>query len=147
MEIGRSAPRYQAISTLYPWCPKLRSYLAKYFIIVIHLCRSWFKFAQKSTVMQVASSMCDMELKDFQMHLEKWARLIKDQMPVNEAQENSRIRALTINILKSASYQQKHANKMQVLNYYSTYDHETAWKQIKKAGNSSIHLRQVEYQD
>lgn len=147
MDVGRSAPRYQEIALLYPRSAKLRSYLTEYFVVVVSLCRYLFKFGQKSTVQQFASSLSDAHLKTFQTDLDKWANLIKDQMDVSEAQENSGFRALTRDMFTSASHQQRHATRMQVLNFCSTYDHETAWKQIRKAGNASFHTQQAEYRE
>jgi ankyrin repeat protein len=81
------------------------------------------------------------------MDLEKWANSIKEQMHVNEIQESSGLRALTREMFKSASYQEKHATNMRVLDFCSKFDHEIAWKQIRKAGNTSLHAQQAEYQE
>jgi ankyrin repeat protein len=147
MDVGRSAPRYQEIALLYPRSTKLQSYLNEYFIVVVGLCHYLFKFGQKSTVKQFASSLSDAHLKTFQTELDKWAKSIKEQMDVSEAQESSGFRALTRDMFTSTSYQQRHATKMRVLDFCSTYDHETAWKQIRKAGNASFHTQQAEYQE
>jgi ankyrin repeat protein len=147
MDVGRSAPRYQAIALLYPRSTKLQSYLTEYFIVVVSLCSYLFKFAQKSNVKRFASSLSDAHLKTFQADLDKWASLIKEQMDVSEAQESSGFRALTRDIFTSASHQHKHATRMQVLDFCSTYDYETSWKQIRKAGNASFHTQQAEYQE
>jgi hypothetical protein len=145
MDVGRSAPRYQEIALLYPRSTKLQSYLNEYFIVVVGLCRYLFNFGQKPTVKQFASSLSDAHLKTFQTDLDKWATLIKEQMDVSEAQESSGLRALTRDIFTSTSHQQRQTTKMRVLDFCSTYDHETAWKQIRKAGNTSFHTQQAEY--
>jgi ankyrin repeat protein len=147
MDVGRSAPRYQAIALLYPRSPKLQSHLIEYFIVVVGLCRYLFKFGQKSTIQQFASSLSDAHLKTFQTDLDKWASSIREQMNVSEAQESSGFRALTRDMFTSTSQQQRHATRMRVLDFCSTYDYETAWKQIRKAGNASFHTRQAEYQE
>ncbi|XPS81919.1 hypothetical protein M3J07_013877 [Ascochyta lentis] len=147
MDVGRSAPRYQETALLYPRSTKLQSYLTEYFIVVVGLCRYLFKFGQKSTVKQFASSLSDAHLKTFQTHLDKRATLIKKQMDVSEAQESSGSRALTRDIFTYTSHQQRHATKMRVLDFCSTYDREIAWKQIRKAGNASFHMQQAEYRE
>ncbi|PZD35045.1 Arp, Ankyrin repeat protein [Pyrenophora tritici-repentis] len=147
MDVGRSAPRYQAIALLYPRSTKLQSHLSEYFIVVVSLCRYLFNFGQKSTVQQFASSLSDAHLKTFQADLDKWATSIKGQIDVNEAQESSGFRALTRETFKSASYQQRLAANMRVLDFCSTYDHEIAWKQIRKAGNTSFYRQQAEYKE
>ena len=147
MDVGRSAPRYQEIVLLYPLSTKLQSHLTEYFIVVVSLCRYLFKFGQKSTLQQFASSLSDAHLKTFQTDLEKWASSIREQMNVSEAQESSGFRALTRDMFTSASHQQRNATRMRVLDFCSTYDYETAWKQIRKAGNASFHTRQAEYRE
>jgi hypothetical protein len=139
MDVGRSAPRYQAIALLYPRSTKLQSHLTEYFVVMVGLCHYLFKFGQKSTVQQFASSLSDSHLKAFQADLTKWATSIKELMDVSEA--------LTREMFKSASHQQRHATNTQVLDFCSTYDHEVAWKQIRKAGNTSFHKQQAEYRE
>ncbi|KAF5851631.1 hypothetical protein GGP41_004435 [Bipolaris sorokiniana] len=80
MDVGRSAPRYQAIALLYPRSLELQSQLSEYFIVVVGLCHYLFKFGQKSTIQQFASSLSDAHLKTFQTDLHKWATSIKEQM-------------------------------------------------------------------
>jgi ankyrin repeat protein len=147
MDIGRSAPRYQEMSLLYPRSIKLQAYLTEYFIVVVGLCRYLFKFGQKWTVQQFTSSLSDSHLKVFQADLEKWSNSIKEQMRLSEAQESSDFRTLTRETFRFASTQQRYATNMRVLDFCSTYDHETSWKQIRKAGNTSFHMQCVEYRN
>jgi hypothetical protein len=147
MDVGRSSPRYQAIALLYPRSLRLQSHLSEYFIVVVGLCHYLYKFGQKSTVQQFTSSLSDSHLKSFKTDLDKWANSIKEQMHVSEAQESSVFRALVKEMLMSASHQQRYATKMRVLDFYSTYDHETTWKQIRKAGNTTFHVQQAEYRE
>lgn len=93
------------------------------------------------------SSLSDAHLKTSQTDLDKWARSIKEQMNVSEAQESSGFRALTRDMFASASHQQRYATRMRVLDFCSTYDYETAWKQIRKLGNTSFHTQQAEYRE
>ncbi|EUC45810.1 hypothetical protein COCMIDRAFT_94583, partial [Bipolaris oryzae ATCC 44560] len=147
MDVGRSAPRYQAIALLYPRSSELQSNLSEYFIVVVGLCHYLFKFGQKSAMQQFASSLSDAHLKTFQTDLHKWANSIKEQMGINEAQENSTLRALTRQMFKSTSYQQRLAVNARVLNFCSTYDYQVTWKQIRKAGNMSFYRQQAEYRE
>jgi hypothetical protein len=147
MDVSRSALRYQEIALLYPRSTKLQLYLHKYFIVVVSLCCYLFKFGQKSTVQQFASSLSGAYLKTFQMDLDKWTSSIKEQMDVSETQESSGFRVLTRNMVTSASHQQRHTTKMRVLDFCSTYNHETSWKQIRKVGNALFQIQQTEYQE
>jgi Cdc6-like AAA superfamily ATPase len=146
MDIGRSAPRNQAIALLYPRSKKLQTYLSEYFIVVVGLCRHIFEFGKKSTVQQFASTLSDSNLKTFRSELDMWASSIREEMYLNEAQENSRFRALSRKMLKSTSYQQKLATNLRVLDFCSTYNHQTTWKQTRKAGNASFFMQREEYQ-
>ncbi|KAJ4333865.1 hypothetical protein N0V95_009320 [Ascochyta clinopodiicola] len=145
MDIGRSTPRHQALAILYPRSIKLQSHLSEYFIVVVSLCRYLFKFGQKSTFQQLTSSLSDSHLKTFQVELNKWATSIKEDMDLNEAQENSGFRALSKTLFKSVSYQRKLAANIGVLNYCSRYDHQMTWKQTRKAGNTSFFMQCAEY--
>ncbi|USP79227.1 Arp, Ankyrin repeat protein [Curvularia clavata] len=147
MDVGRSAPRYETIAMLYPRSSRLQSDLSEYFIVVVNLCHHLFKFGQKSTVQQFTSSLSDAHLKTFQTELSKWGTSIKEQMDVSEAQESSGFRALTREVFKSTSYQQRLAVNARVLNFCSTYNHEVAWKQIRKAGNTSFYKQQADYRE
>ncbi|KAF7676012.1 hypothetical protein GT037_005517 [Alternaria burnsii] len=146
MDIGRSTPRHQAISVLYPQSTKLQSYLSEYFIVVVALCRYLFNFGQKSILQQFTSSLNDGDLRAFRTDLDKWALSITNEMQFNEAQESSGFRALSRSMFKSASHQQKFATKNRVLDFCSTYDHEIVWKQTRKAGNTSLYTHFVEYE-
>ena len=147
MDVGRSIPRYERIALLYPRSTKLQSYLIEYYIVVVGLCRYLYSFGQKSTVQWFASSLNMSYLNSVRAELGQWANSIKDQMTVSEAEESSGFRALTKGLLQSASRQQIRATNLRVLDFCSTYDHETAWKQLRRVGNASIFRQQPEYRE
>lgn len=68
-------------------------------------------------------------------------------MNLIEAQESSKFRAFTMDMFKSDALQRRQETKMRILDFCSKYDHETAWKQIRKLGNSSFHTQNSEYQE
>jgi len=107
MDIGRSAPRHQAIAMLYPRSTKLQSYLSEYFVVVVRLCHYLYKFGQKTTFEQYTSSLNDGNLVAFQAGLGKWASSIEQEMQVSEAIENSEVRALSRSMFDSTSYQHR----------------------------------------
>ena len=157
MDIGRSAPRHQAIAELYPRSTKLQEYLSEYFVVVVQLCHYLYKLGQKSTLGQITSSLNQTAVMGFQTDLHKWASSIEEEMRLREAQESSGFREETRLMFKSATDEQKLAKKRRVLaakavtknrvlDFFSTYDHETAQKQIRKAGNTLLHTRYVQYQ-
>lgn len=158
MDIGRSAPRHQAIAELYPRSTKLQEYLFEYFVVVVGLCHHLCKLGQKSTFGQITSSLNQTALTGFQTDLEIWASSIREEMRLKEAQENSGFREESRSVFKSVTEEQKlakrrrilaakAATKNKVLDSFSKYDYETAQQQIRKAGNTSLHKRHVQYQE
>ena len=152
MMVGRSAPRYQSMALLYPRSKELQDHLFEYFIVVVHLCHRILKFSQKSKFEQMASSLSDVELKNYQPQLELWANMIKEDVNSlmaksieDECRENSRFRALSSMSSKSISLHRKMKAKLRVLDSCSTYDYQTAWKQIRKVGNATLFNRDPEY--
>ena len=154
MAVGRSAPRYKQMALLYPQSKSLQSHLCEYFIVVVHLCHQLLKFTQKSTFKQIASSLSDSDTKSYQSCLDLWANTIKEEINLlvaqkieEEGQENSRYRDLSTKVSKHESLQQKIRVKLRVLDTCSVYDHETTWKQARKAGHVTLLDRNTEYRD
>ena len=87
MDIGRSAPRYQAMALLCPQSRQLRDYLAEYFIVVVSFCHQIWKFAHKSALNKFVSTLSDSDLKVYQSDLESWAKTIKEEMNLLMAQK------------------------------------------------------------
>jgi ankyrin repeat domain-containing protein 50 len=154
MTVGRSAPRYQMMALLYPRSKNLQSHLSEYFIVVVRLCHQLLKFTQKSIFGQFASTLSDSDMKIYQSELDLWANTIKEEVNLlmakkieEEAEENSRFRALSSKFSKSVSHQQKIETHLRLLNICSMYDHETTWKQTRKIGNVTLFNRNAKYQD
>ena len=154
MTVGRSAPRYQMMALLYPRSKHLQSHLSEYFIVVVRLCHQLLKFTQKSPFGQFASTLSDSDIKIYQAELDLWAHTIKEEVSLmmakrieDEAQENHRFRTLSSKDSKSVSLRQRLKANLRVLDYCTPYDHEKAWKQIRKVGNASLFNRTAEYSD
>ncbi|OCL01989.1 hypothetical protein AOQ84DRAFT_328059, partial [Glonium stellatum] len=154
MNVGRSAPRYQAMTLLYPQSKVLQSHLSEYFIVVVHLCHKLLEFTQKSTFGQVTYALSNSDMTNFQSEFDRWANSIKEEANLlmakkfeEEAQENSRFRDLSTKFSKSASRQQRLATKLRILDFCSNYDYETTWKQARKAGTTTLLNRNSKYQD
>ncbi|KAH7118972.1 hypothetical protein B0J11DRAFT_552234 [Dendryphion nanum] len=145
MDIGRSAPRYQTMAILYPQSKQLQSQLLEYFTIVVNLCCHLLKFSQKSTFLQLTHSLTDSDLKIFKTELTRWSDSIKEEMILAEAVENSQFKSLSTKFSNAASHHQKIITNLRVLDFCSKYDHETAWKQIRKIGNSTLYADLAEY--
>ena len=154
MHVGRSASRYQTMALLYPRSKDLQSHLSEYFIVVVRLCHQFLKYTKQSAFRQIASTLGDSDIKLFQSELDYWANSIKEEINLlmattirEETQENSRARSLSNKLFKSVMHQQEMATKLRVLDLCSTFDHETAWKQTRKGGNTTYFHQVIEYQD
>jgi hypothetical protein len=154
MNVGRSAPRYENMALLYPRSKKLQSHLSEYFIVVVGLCRTLFRYTQKSPIEQFTSSLSDSELKSYQSDLGIWANSIKEEVGLlmaekieEEAKENARFRALSKKSSLSASLEQKIKTRLRILDFCSTYDYVTPWKQTRKLGHAALFNLSADYQD
>lgn len=141
------------MALLYPRSKDLQSHLSEYFIVVVRLCHQILKYTKQSAFRQFTSTLGDSDIKLFQSELEHWANSIMEEMillmvtKIEEGnQQNSRARSLTSKLFKSVSHQQEIAKKLRVLDFCSTFDHETAWKQTRKVGNTIYFRQVVEYQ-
>ena len=152
MEIGRSSPRHQELAVLYPRSITLQAHINEYFIIVVRFCASILHFAQKSALRQFASTLSDATIKTTQTELAARAKEIGDEIQLlvarrieDEAEENSQFRSLSKKFSKSVSHQQDVAAKIRILNKCSSYDYETAWKQLRKSGNTTLFAQTTDY--
>ena len=153
MKIGRSAPRHQMIALLYPRSTKLRAHVCEYFIVVVRLFHRTLSITQKSVIGQFTSTLSDVDLKTFQSDLDLWACSIKEEESLllaerieEESREGSRSRALASKFFESASLQQRLERNLRVLDFCSSYDYETVWKQTRKIGNTNLFKTNQEYQ-
>lgn len=144
MEIGRSSPRNQQLAVLYQRSEKLQAHINEYFIITVCFCHDVLRFARKSTFRQFTTTLGSDVIQTAQDHLKSWSEEIRAEMAVlmaqrieQEAAENSRMRLMTTKFSQSASAQQALSMKLRVLDGCSLYDHRTAWKQIRKMGNTT----------
>lgn len=154
MTIGRSSPRYQDLALLYSNSVAIRRYLAEYFIIVVDICYQFLIFTQKSVLGQLKSSLVEGDLRQAETKLEGWALNVKDEVDVlntktlvNEARENSRLRALVDHRYRNIMHQNNIKRRMRWLDACTTYDHETPWKQARKRGNATILVNDIHYQE
>jgi hypothetical protein len=152
MEIGRSVPRHQQIALLYSRSQRLQASVLEYYILVVHFCHNLFTFTQRSTLRQFTSTLSDATIRTTQSDLSSKARDIEDELRVlmaqrieTEAEENSRFRSLTTKFSRTVTSRQMIAAELRILEKCSTHDHETAWKQIRKTGNTTLFSQTAEF--
>ena len=154
MNIGRTCPRYEDFGLLYPTSARLQKALCEYFIEVVKLCRHTVLFTRKPFFSQLSSSILkpfQSEFGHFETDLGRLATTIREEVSLaskqaqsGEISENSRFRALTAKISDKAAQELQEARRLksrkaksQLLDACSTYNHQTAWKQARKAGITS----------
>jgi hypothetical protein len=152
MEIGRSSPRHQELALLYARSKSLQSFINEYFIVAVEFCHQMLLFTQRSAFHQFTTALSSNLIKKTQSDMDDWGGRIKDEMLLliakrteDEARENSRFRSISKQFSKSASQDAKLAMKLRILQECSTYDHETAWKQIRKCGNTTTFTETDDY--
>lgn len=145
MNVGRSAPRFENLALLYPRSRNLRTSLNEYFIVVVRLCHDILKFTRKTTLGKLGSSLSDSNLKKYHTDLDSWGNTIKDEVRVllatqvgDEARMNHQFREISVKFFKATSKQHSNDARWRILDFCSEFDHLTTWKQIRKAGNTSL---------
>ena len=148
MEVGRSAPRYQEMALLYPQSQNLQSNVCEYFIVVVRLCHQMVKFTKQSMFQQLRTFLSDQDMKNYHEEFERWAKCIKEEVDVamnrTIGEQGSRLQA----IMKSnhgRKARKLEKTRIRMLNHISTYDFQTTWKEIRKAGNTAINHRFPQY--
>lgn len=123
----------------------MRDYLAEYMTVVVQMCHYFHAFSKKSTIAQVTSPLSDAKVRSAEEDLNRWAQSIKDeanfllaQTTEHEATENTNFRKWLSRFSDSSSHQRSIDKRLQWLTAFSTYDHETPWKQARKRGSSSF---------
>ncbi|KAJ5170121.1 uncharacterized protein N7500_002904 [Penicillium coprophilum] len=154
MTAGRLAPRYEKMALLYPRSKDLQSCLCEYFILIVRLCQEMTTFTRKSIFGKLTSAFTDSVLKTYQSELESWGKTIKTEVSYlvakgieDEAENNSRFRAVSSIFQKSTAYQQAIQTKQRVLDFCSQYDCTVSWKQARKSGNTNLFRKTSKYQE
>ena len=155
MSLGRSAPQLRDLALLYQRSQRLQDSIHEYFIALVDICTSIVKFGQKSALTKWATSITDTDLKKRQTEGEAWAvrvreeaELLKAQRIESEASENGKFRT---EIRRFFSDEPRRRERLQrqteLLDAISSFNHLTAWKQLRKRGNASAYADWGGYQE
>jgi ankyrin repeat domain-containing protein 50 len=151
MNIGRRCPRYQDFGLLYPTSTRLQNALCEYFTAIVDLCKHAVLFIGKPFLSQLSSSVLipfQSEFGHFEVDLGTLASTIREEASLASKQEQSievkKNSAFRETMLKSSAKAFQEARKLRsrkaqarFLNACSTYDHQRAWKQARKAGTTT----------
>jgi hypothetical protein len=152
MEAGQSTRQHSDLALLYPRSKPLQTYIIEFFIVVVQICLRYHRCSQKSALGKFTSSLNDSDIKEARSNLLFWSKSIQSEMTTliaktieAEAQSNSRFRAMMNLSSKSASQQRNQIIFRNTLDRCATHDYETTWRQIRKAGNTSLYVQMPEY--
>lgn len=162
MSIGRSCPRYQEFTVLFPDSSGLHRASCEYFVIVVGLCKEALSFLQKSFASQLSSSLLrpfESQYGHFERDLKRLSNEIREEIllaltkeQVVEAKKSSRFRKFMSRSKVSQELEERRKIKgpmarWNFLNACSGYDHQPSWKQLRKAGSSSWIYEEEEYKE
>ena len=152
MEAGHSTQQHSDLAVLYPRSKTLQTNIIEFFIVVVQICLRFHRYAQKSALGRFTSSLNDSDIKELRSSLIAWSKSIQEEITTlvaqtveTEAKSNSGFRALMSSSSNKASEQQRHNDLRKIRNRCSTYDYETPWRQIRKAGNTCLYKQLPEY--
>ena len=152
MEAGHSTQQHSDLAVLYPRSKTLQTNIIEFFIVVVHICLRFHRYTQKSGPAQFVSSLNDSDIKELRASLITWSKSIQEEITTlvaqtveTEAKSNSAFRALMSSSFNKAYERQKQITLHKIWNRCSTYDYETPWRQIRKAGNTCLYKQLPEY--
>ncbi|KAI4638062.1 hypothetical protein J4E93_010530 [Alternaria ventricosa] len=92
------------------------------------------------------------DIEELRSSLIAWSKAIQEEITTlvaqtieTEAKNNSAFRALMSSSFKKASERQRQIALRKIRNRCSTYDYETPWRQIRKAGNTCLYKELPQY--
>lgn len=153
MDLGRTAPRHEQLSVLYPRSKRLQADLTEYFILLVQLCQKLF---QSSILARIAAhvklALSDPELKNLKEQLDRWALSIDREVTLliatrveEEAKEQSRLRELWACVSEHEVKRRKMKTRLAWLDCCSEYDHTAELKRIRKQGNTTYFMGDPDY--
>ena len=144
MQLGRAAPRYLNMASIWPKSKTLQTCLLEYFIVVTQLCHHIFKTCNQLLLKQFVTTIQG-PLSSFQSKLELWANAIRDEIHIQtsqiikvEAEESKQFRESSKSLMMLFRKSQARIGKQDFLDRISKYDYRTPWKQIRKCGNTTF---------
>jgi Cdc6-like AAA superfamily ATPase len=157
MSIGRTCPRNQEYLLLYPRSVELKEAVCEYFIVSVQLCKQAVLVLKRTLVGQLFSAMCNTimsELGGYEQKLGRLAGAVAEEvtlasrrLQVQEAERSSKFRLTSLTTSTESKKWRSEQMKLRLLTACSTYDYQTAWKQLRKQGNVEWFLKEQAYTD
>ncbi|KIX99306.1 uncharacterized protein Z520_04882 [Fonsecaea multimorphosa CBS 102226] len=159
MRIGRSCPRYEQYGVMYPKSPRLQDAIYDYFRTVVQVCQKAVLLIRKGTFAQLSAALLNPFQSEFgplELNLSTIADTVREEASLAFKQELAlekkeafsfrewSLSKMSMKIEEAKRFRAQKA-KFQFLNSCSTYNHQTAWKRARKAGESSYVFGQAAY--
>ncbi|KAF5985426.1 nucleoside phosphorylase [Fusarium bulbicola] len=144
MNTGRSAPRYMEIGFFYSSSMRLRSSFQEYFVTAVHICHYLVNSLRRSVLADTLFSSTDSILRGYESDLQKWAVVVKEELPTIQGQISSaHIDSYAGNLTDFPEPGSKTKNLLpwpdsKSTKVYLRYDNRTPWKRIKGCGSTDI---------
>ena len=147
MEVGSSAPRYHEMVALHPKSRLLPTLGLEYFILIVQLCREAVTICNNSVVRQLQTFFKSGTIENYRHSLLKSSNSIQEQLTLEEARENSKMREFLNNFSSVEKHQAKLKARIKLLNACSSFNYQKPWKQARKCGVSTWMERNSEYKE
>jgi hypothetical protein len=157
MSIGRTCPRNQAYLLLYPRSVELKEAVCEYFITSVQLCKQAVLVLKRPLLGQLSSAISNTVMSGlggFEQKLSRLAgavagevTLASRRLQVQEAEFNSKFRSTSLQTSTELTKWRSEQMERRFLKACSTYDYQTAWKQLRKQGNAEWFLNEQAYTD
>lgn len=145
MDVGKAAPQFERIFSIYRHSKELQSRLCEYHIVVVDLCHYLVKFSKKSVLGQLKSSLSDKDLQDYRTQLGLCATAVQEEINTLHVEEAGRANSQLAIFFSEGKQKKKLQARLRILQTLSTFDHELSWRQIRKTGSTSLFERDDNY--
>jgi hypothetical protein len=157
MSIGRTCPRDQEYLLLFPRSDELREAVCEYFIVSVQLCKQAVLVLKRHFLGQLLSAMGNTIMSDlsgFEAKLVRLASAVAEEvnlasrrLQVQEAERNSMLQLISLTSSSESKKWRSEEMERRFLEACSSYDYQTAWKQIRKQGKVEWFLKEQAYTD
>jgi hypothetical protein len=155
MSIGRACPRNQEYLLLYPRSIELKEAVCEYFIVGVQLCKQAVLVLRRPLLRQLLLAMSNTIMSDlgsFEQKLSRLAAAVAEEVAlasrrpqVREAEHNSKFMFTSLKTSTEIKKWRVGQIERQFLQACSTYDYQTAWKQLRKQGTVDWCLKEKAY--
>lgn len=154
LEVGRTAPRYAELASIYPGHGRLHSAMMEYSVVVVELCHSLFQTSplQRFTT-SLRTALTDPQLKKYKDSLATWSREINEEVILLQSrrlEDKDRwdgIRSMVPRFSESDRIRKRARARAKWLDACTDYDYERQRNLIRRSGNTDYFLEDPSYRN